>query len=374
MMDNKQKYIKIKVAAGDVPGDILRTFEKVRVSEIVFTFNKNCSFLSEISFLKKLKNLAKKFDKQIVIIVKRKYFADILKSQKIENYLELPEKFEEYKEKTVDEILKKHKVAAKKNEIKEELPPPTEIPKGKTKSVSKPEFSLHKISDDKKSIRGYIFFFAMLLIGLLLWVLFWISPSAKIKLKPRVSTIPITQNILIEFDQAEISEENELLPKSQGVFMETELSDTEVFATTGRRYDLTNAHGKVTLYNETNEAKFLIPSRLATVEGLVFRFNKDVTIPAKKDGVAGSVVVEITADEYDLHEKPIGEHGNIEAGTRLDFAALRAELQTKYYAKADQGPLVGGSTLTHYFLDEKDFEKAEPILIDRFRNRAIQTT
>ena len=50
-----------------------------------------------------------------------------------------------------------------------------------------------------------------------------------------VITYPITQNIVIEFDGASESDDNDLLPRAMGVFVQTELSDTETFATTGRK-------------------------------------------------------------------------------------------------------------------------------------------
>jgi len=97
----------------------------------------------------------------------------------------------------------------------------------------------------------------------------------------------------------------------------------------------------------------------------------EVTIPPKADGVAGKISVGVVADEYDENEKPIGQRGNLEAGTDLFLPGLRQESRELYYAKANQGPLVGGSTLTTYFVTEEDGELAKPLLTGSLRIQAV---
>jgi len=108
-----------------------------------------------------------------------------------------------------------------------------------------------------------------------------------------------------------------------------------------------------------------------TDEGLVFRTQQNVTIPGATEAGPGTLEVTIIADEYDEQDRPIGDRGNIENGTSLFFPALREELQALYYAKADRGPLVGGSTLTRYFVAEDDAELAKSVLEESFRVRGI---
>ena len=107
------------------------------------------------------------------------------------------------------------------------------------------------------------------------------------------------------------------------------------------------------------------------MKDLIFRTQESVTIPGRRDDELGTLIVEVVADPFDGQERPIGDRGNIENGTDLLFPALREELQALYYAKADQGPLVGGSTLTHYFIAEEDEETGRKILEDSFRVRGI---
>ncbi|MDH3324404.1 MAG: hypothetical protein OEL89_02095 [Candidatus Peregrinibacteria bacterium] len=367
---NKNKLVKIKLRLGDTGSDILRVFEKIKAKKVLFICPRNFTLLSEITFLKKIKSIAKKFGKEIDFVVHQKYFREILTSQKIENFFTIPDEYLEIETEFLAKILGADKVSAEKNKgekiLEEEF-----SPKGRT---APPKFATRKIEplDQKKSIRGYVFFTSLFLIILLLGVWLWISPAAKITIKPKISIVPIAQNILVKFVDAEVSKDNEFLPAVTGIFVETEIEDTEVFPSTGRTYDLTNARGFITLFNETSKEKYLIPSRLSTADGAIFRFRENVTIPPKKDNIPGQVSVEIFADEYDEKERPIGERGNIEAGTELFFPALRKESRDLYYGKANKGPLVGGSTLTHYLVAETDFEKAAEILSDRFRIRAIE--
>jgi hypothetical protein len=127
----------------------------------------------------------------------------------------------------------------------------------------------------------------------------------------------------------------------------------------------------VTLFNETNKPKFLVPSRLSTPDGLIYRFKNEVTIPAKKGDKAGEKVVEIFADEYDEKGNPIGYRGNIIAGTELFFPAFRENLRELYYAKANKGPLIGGSTLTHYVVTPEDEGKSANFLEEVLQGQAI---
>ena len=216
-----------------------------------------------------------------------------------------------------------------------------------------------------------IFFILILILFLLGGIILWVTPKAKITVKPKLSPIPVIQNVIISLPNSEIPETDEDLPTVSGVFIGSRISGTETFTASGRRYDIEPAHGKVTLFNETNKPKFLVPSRLSTEDGLIFRFKKEVTIPAKKNGKAGQKVVEIFADKLDTKENPIGYRGNIIAGTELYFPAFREELRELYYAKANKGPLVGGSTLTHYIVKEDDEEKSAKYLQDILQGKAI---
>ena len=237
-----------------------------------------------------------------------------------------------------------------------------------------PKFSFRRIeqSRSQKSVRGKVFFGFLGAIALLGGVLFWVSPKATIILKPRVSAVPIMQNILVTFPEAFVGKENKFLPTVEGIFTQTEVAGEETIPSSGRQYDITNAKGKITLFNETRKPKFFLPSRLQTTDGVIVRFKRDITVPARDGEQPGQLVVEVEADVRDAKDRPIGYRGNIEAGTELIFPALREESRELYYARANKGPLVGGSTLTRYLIEAGDKEKAQELLIETFRIRAIE--
>ena len=358
--------LKIRLSSGNTTADILNFLKKTTAKEVLFVCPRNYPVLAEVSVLKKIKSTAEKLEIKISFVTLQKWIRDIIHHQNLTVHPKCPQKFLELEAKTLDDfsgrIFAQKNIAtgeiSKSNKSKEKTPPP--------------EFSMHRITEAEKSSRGTFFFVFLFLCLLLVGVLLWVSPRAEITIKPKISAVPITQNIIISLPDARIPEEEINLPKIQGIYVETEVAGTETFPSTERTYDLTNARGRVTLFNETDEPKFLIPSRLSTDDGIIFRTQKNITIPAKQGDQPGSIAVQVVADEYDSKGNPIGDRGNVEAGVEFFFPALRAASRDLYYAKANMGPMFGGSTLTHYFINSADFEAAAGILEDVFRTRAIE--
>ncbi|MCF7917616.1 hypothetical protein K9L27_01255 [Candidatus Gracilibacteria bacterium] len=361
------KFLKITLTPSDTIGNIVEIFGKTEAKKIIFLCPRNFSLLSDMAFLKKLREEALIHHKKIAFISLQKFARDVLKRQQFEVYSKIVKDYEEGEEKTVKDF--GDTLEATKNILKEEP-----IEKPIAKSTEKPKFETHKIQnpEESKPIQGKVFFGFLAVILILIGLWLWVSPQVVITLKPKVSVVPITQNVLVTFPETIVREQDKFLPQIQGIFVQTEVAGTEVFPSTGRKYDLTNAKGKVTIFNETSKPKFFIPSRLSTADGVIFRFTQNITIPPKDEKGAGRLVVDIVADEYDENGKPIGERGNIDAGTDLIFPALGSVAQELYYAKANQGPLVGGSTLTHYFIQEGDFEGVKNTLVESFRVRGIE--
>ncbi|MCF7905955.1 hypothetical protein K9L63_02080 [Candidatus Gracilibacteria bacterium] len=361
------KILRVVLDSESRVKDIVAVLDTVKAHKIVFVCPGNFSLLSDMAFLKKLKAHAAETKKELAFVCPKKFIRDAVASQHLTAYSTVIKELEDVEEKTIDEVLqKKEEVSSKETE--EPSVPQTKKDKGK------PAFSLRKIEGKKgkeRSLRGTIFFAFLAVIIILGGVWAWIAPHATIVIKPQTSVLPITQNVLVTFPEARVPEKEMHLPQVQGIFVQTEIAGTEVFPATGRKYDLTNARGKVTLYNETSQPKFLVPSRLKAPNGAIFRFTESVTVPPRNADGAGQLVVDIVADEYDEEDEPIGERGNIEAGTEFIFPALRGALQELYYARANKGPLVGGSTLVHYFVEEESFAVAREVLTDRFRARGV---
>ncbi len=369
-MAQKQKAIKVRLKHGDTARQVLDLLEKVGAKNICFVLESDFLLITEQVFLKRLKESVLNLGKDLTFVTKKKYFQEILTHHKFNVLGYEPELFADLELKNLQHFF--GKVEATKNEF--ETKKIDFKPKISSGPVSRPQFSTKRIEDLKqeKSLRGIYFFIFLFFIGALGAVFVFIAPQAEITIKPKISTIETTQNVLIGLADASFDDADKNLPKLAGILVQTEIEDTEIFPSGGREYEVTNASGKVTIFNETEESKYLLPSRLATADGVIVRMQDEVTIPPRSEGKAGEGVVEVVADSFDEDEKPIGSRGNLDAGTEFFFPALRSETRELYYAKANKGPLVGGSTLTKYFVQETDFENAQELMAQSLGIRAVE--
>lgn len=368
-MSSKNKLIKIRLKAGDKPGEVLDWLKETKAKEVCLLLERDFVVVTESSFIARLQGVLKKLRTEVWFVTQKAYFQDVLSQHKLRVQGYEPEQFADTPVQTLGEL--RGMVAAQKNVFAKKS---IEF-KPKLQTATKPQFSMRKIENLKheKSLRGIYFFVFLLLILGLGWLYFWVSPQAEIIIKPRINTTEVTQNIVVGLPGASWDETDENLPKIKGIKVQTEKIETQTFASTGRKYELTNASGQVTLFNETSEPKYLLPSRLKTEDGVIFRMQSEATIPARKEGKSGRVAVRVVADEYDESEKPVGQRGNIDAGTELFFPGLRQESRELYHAKANLGPLVGGSTLTRYFVTPEDNELAKPLLTESLRIQAVDS-
>lgn len=370
-MSSKPKYLKIRLKAGDKPGAVLNFLKDSKAKAICFIIERDFLVVTESSFIQRLQHVLKNIKTEVWFVTQKQYFQTVLSQHKIRVQGYEPEGFETVETQTLSQL--QGKVAAQKNVF--EAKPIEFKPKLQTGATAKPQFSTRKIENigHERSLRGIYFFIFLLLIGGLGWLYFWVSPQAEIVIKPRINTTEITQNIVIGLPEAQWDVNDANLPKVTGIQVQTEKTATQPFASTGRKYELTNASGKVTLFNETSEPKFLLASRLQTDEGVIVRMQDEATIPPRTETGPGRIAVRVVADEFDAEGNPIGQRGNVLAGTDLFFPGLRAETRELYYARTNLGPLVGGSTLTKYFVQEEDSELARPLLSSSLRIQAIDS-
>lgn len=371
-------FLRVQLREGDKVGDILDLFQNHKAKTFYLEVPKSFPLASDISFLKRLKSSAEEHEKKFVLVGSRSFLHSLYESQKIEflsSWKEADEKVQEGKINFLSD--QKGNFQAKSNTTKAEKPKEEELKEEKKGTESgTPLFSKKRIENTtaERSLRGHVFFGFLLLLGLLGILYYWISPSATIYVKPKISLLPFTQNVIVTVAGKESPENDKNLPQISAVYVDTVLEGEENFPSGRVEYEVTNAKGKITLYNQSPEPKFLVPSRLQAANGSIFRFKDEITIPPAEGSIPGELVVEIEADSFmdEDPQKPIGQFGNIEAGTDLVFPALSEALQEVYYGKANKGPLVGGSTLARYFVAEEDFERAQVTFQSVFRNRGIE--
>ena len=366
-MTQAKKIYKIQLKGGDTVRHIFDFIAEHKGAHICFVLDRNFLLVTESSFLKKLKLCLETSETKALFVTTKSYFQKLLSSQGFKVSEKETPPYRQEPLKTMRDFSDRVKATKNEEKLDFETHKINFTPKIGSTST-KPQFSTKPIQNlaRERSLRGVYFFILIFLIGLLGLVFFLISPRAEIVIKPRISTIETNQNIIVALPGAEVSEQDNQLPMINGVLVETSITDEVTFPSTDKTYDLTNSRGKITLFNETEIPKFLVASRLKDRSGVVLKMQEAVTIPPRKNGKPGEAVVEVVAEGYDEEEKPIGDRGNLEAGTKLFFPALRKESQELYYGKVNKGPLVGGSTLTHYFIGAQDFDLAKPLLEQSF--------
>lgn len=354
------KTLVLQILGSTTRHDIAQAIKKTSAKKVFLIVSRENKFCTQADFFKQTKQTADEKSMTITYVSQHNFTTNLIKKLGYDALSKLPPEQNEASV-LIDDFLA-------------DLDDTTDSATEAVKAPAIEPFARHPIRATKhywlnRSRFFFLICFLAIMYGIIFW---WFQPQAIITIKPRVSSASILQNIVIEIAEAQIPETDAELPRVKGILVRTTIDDTETITAGGREYDITNAYGQITLFNETSEPKFLVPSRLEASNGLIFRFANNVTIPARDAEGPGKAVVKITADPYDEKGKPIGDRGNIIAGTELRFPALRDELQELYYGKANKGPLVGGSTLTRYIVEEEDIERAQGMVLENFRVRGIR--
>ncbi|MFA5842210.1 MAG: hypothetical protein WC882_00825 [Candidatus Gracilibacteria bacterium] len=141
------------------------------------------------------------------------------------------------------------------------------------------------------------------------------------------------------------------------------------YTATGTVFQGTNASGTVTVINERETPWDLVAfTRLQTEDGLVFRTQSAVRVPAATSAGFGTVDVQVVADETDAYNRVIGERGNIEASSFV-LPGLREESQKQLYARSN-APMTGGSSLVTLKVSQADIDAAQLLLTAQLENSA----
>lgn len=347
------KCLKLRVRTEDRIADVFTAVKKLEANELLLLCPRQWSVLTDASLLKRLTE--ENTDKKIIFVISQKFSRDFVSQLGLPAVSSCSEAAVDIPEQTVAEVLT--------GKVFEIIEP----------DVPKPEFVSHKLKEVSHWTvrRSQIFFAAIVLILAAVLIAYWLRPRAIISVKPRIEAVPVIQNIILTLPGALPSVINADLPQVSGIFVENNQEGKVQYPTTGREYDIENAHGKVTIFNENPRNKFFVPSRLESPDGLIFRFATEITVPPREGEVPGEREVEIIADPYDSDGNPVGLRGNIAAETELHFAALPPVSRELWYSKANRGPLVGGSTLTHFFVTEEDKILAEEFLQNKFKTDAL---
>lgn len=193
---------------------------------------------------------------------------------------------------------------------------------------------------------------------ILLTITYVALPGATIALTPKSSVLKTSTNITladIEANRAELDTHPFHIIPSYSV--SKKIQKVLTYQTTGKEFKGENATGTITIINSSaNEWPLVAKTRFQTGAGLVFRSQGAVTVPAATTNAPGKVDIQVTADEMDTYNQPIGEKGNI-GPTTFFLPGLSAENQKKLYAE-NKTAFTGGKTVVIKNILKEDIEAA----------------
>jgi len=195
-------------------------------------------------------------------------------------------------------------------------------------------------------------------------------PGATVTITPKSNVLEQSVNITLANANVygtspSIAEGHVIVAYPISVTFEQTLS----YTATGTVFHGTNASGTVTLINERETPWDLVAfTRLQTEDGLVFRTQSAVRVPASTSSGFGTVDVQVVADETDAYNRVIGERGNIEASSFI-LPGLREESQKKLYGRSS-APMTGGSSVVTLKVSQKDIDAAQLLLTAQLEDSA----
>jgi hypothetical protein len=183
-------------------------------------------------------------------------------------------------------------------------------------------------------------------------------PGATIKLTPKSDTVSASANITLADADANASyldtHPQNVIPSFP---VEVTMQKKTTYHTTGNKFEGKNATGTITIINTTGREWPLVEqTRFQTDEGLVFRIQNPVTVPAASLSGPGTLDVFVVADELDANGLIIGEKGNI-GPSEFFLPGLSEDNQKKLYAESSSN-FNGGETITHKMVTKEDLEAA----------------
>ena len=184
-------------------------------------------------------------------------------------------------------------------------------------------------------------------------------PGATISITPKSNTITVTANVVLadsNANQAYLDTHPTDVIASFPV--DVTAQKTITYFTTGQKFEGKNANGTITIINASNREWPLIEqTRFQTNDGLVFRIQQSVTIPAATLSDPGKLDVYVVADELDVNGQIIGDRGNIEPASFF-LPGLSEDNRKKLYAESHSA-FTGGETITHKMVSAEDLEAAK---------------
>lgn len=394
MSDNIKKVSKKKILFVQIDEEITHIFERIEklpYSEVYLVVPKRAILLQSVVNLKILKQKLTEIGKDVALItndvngMKLAHQAEI----KVFDHWKLGSEAAEVKPEKEVESTMLRPVAATQNEVEDELP--SRLPKkkasifevvkrGKKKEGSRLSFNLVRsvegwlenfkknrwekknfsVSPGKKKM-----FFAVLAASALVFfvIAYIVLPGATIYIEPASSVVSKGVNVTLEPNPSD--------PLSLKVYtVSTDVEYTLTHSATGVSSEGANASGNLTIINVSGVERPLVEqTRFQTEDGIVFRLQEEVIVPAGTTENPGTLVAYVVADPLDANGVPVGERGNIEA-SRFFLPGLREDSRDELYGESYDA-MTGGTTLVHTQVLEEDLVAAEAKMESELKEKAL---
>lgn len=206
--------------------------------------------------------------------------------------------------------------------------------------------------------------FTLILVSilLLLSVAYIALPGATIYLTPKSTILDPSHNVIfLDYARNKDAIEN---PYTNTIIIATypvnppPMTKKFIRSATGKIFKGTNAQGAITVINTSNAPwELAARTRFQTDDGLIFRIDTGVRVPAARGNVPGNLDVNVVADEFDLNNQVIGSRGNI-LPAKFFLPGLKNEENRKKLYGESKMPMTGGLTQTTKTVNKEDIEAA----------------
>ncbi len=211
-----------------------------------------------------------------------------------------------------------------------------------------------RVSGANKNI-FWVFISAAVLV--LAAVLYFLLPTAKITVTPRLEPINISLDFILNKNISSVEISSKQIPAS---VITSEIENSQEFSATGSKKIESRAAGIITVYNEWSSSPQILVSgtRFLSSGGKLFRINKTITVPGftREEGkdIAGSIEVPVAA-------WGLGPDYNIPADNFSLPGLSGSPKYGKIYAKSI-APIAGGASGLTTVVSNADMEKAKEFM------------
>lgn len=361
-----------KILYTEVDEDITSLFDRLkRVSEerVFLIVPSKAVILKSLVNLKILNKKVEELEKNIVIVTPDRAGRDLAAQAGIETKAKLTVRNDPSKTTTVDIKQQMKPVRAVMNQVSDSDP---QRIKGKKirltdivhdfrnkKSTTKQQKWQEHTQYVRGSNRKYIYSIGVIGLALFFLVLYIAWPGAIVYIKPKSEPLEQPANVILteksQLAQTAIQQKNNVVSYTK---ISNEFEKNIFFPTTNQEFTGTNAQGKVTVYNNSDQEWTLRnKTQLQSEDGIVYRLDEAIRIPPRVGEENGNTTVSVTADTFDIYGNIAGEKGNKEEG-KLIIKNLTSGQQQIVWAEVSE-PLQGGVTKYKSVITESDVETAK---------------